>query len=128
MLKPLKSLPLTLNEEIDIEVRGEIYMPHKSFNQLNEQRLENNLALFANPRNAAAGTIRQLDSKVAASRNLDVFLYQIVYAQRYVETQEETLLYLKKLGFKINPYFTLCNDVEALVNQIHKFDALRKRT
>ena len=90
-VKTIKSLPLKLKKEIDIEVRGEIFMPHKSFNKLNEDRLEQNLPLFANPRNAAAGTIRQLDSKVAASRNLDIFLYQIVSAEQYVNTQAEAL-------------------------------------
>lgn len=126
-VKTIKSLPLTLNEAIDIEVRGEIFMPHKSFNQLNEERLENNLPLFANPRNAAAGTIRQLDSKVAASRNLDIFLYTIVNAQEYVSTQEETLTYLKTLGLKINPYFVLCEGVDALITQVGVFDGLRKK-
>lgn len=125
-VKTIKSLPLKLNEDIDIEVRGEIYMPHKSFNKLNEERLDHNLALFANPRNAAAGTIRQLDSRVAAKRNLDAFLYQIVNAQDYVDTQEDALNYLKKLGFKINPHFHLSKDVDELIEQIQKYDLLRK--
>jgi DNA ligase (NAD+) len=125
-VKTIKSLPLKLNEDIDIEVRGEIFMPHKSFNKLNEERLEQNLALFANPRNAAAGTIRQLDSKVAAKRNLDAFLYQIVNAQDYVNTQEEALTYLKKLGFKTNPHFHLSKNVDELIEEINKYDNLRK--
>ncbi len=69
---------------MDIEVRGEIYMPHKSFKEVNEQKLASNEALFANPRNAAAGTIRQLDPKVVAKRNLDIFVYTIVDASKYV--------------------------------------------
>ena len=77
-VKTIKSLPLKLKEPIDIEVRGEIFMPHKSFKQLNEERLNEGESLFANPRNAAAGTIRQLDSKVVSRRNLDLFVYTIV--------------------------------------------------
>lgn len=125
-VKTIKSLPLKLKEEVDIEVRGEIFMPHKSFNQLNDDRLEQNLALFANPRNAAAGTIRQLDSRVAAKRNLDAFLYQIVDANKYVNTQEEALIYLKKLGFKINPHFRISQNVGQLIQSIDDYDRLRK--
>ena len=125
-VKTIKSLPLKLKKEIDIEVRGEIFMPHKSFNKLNEDRLEQNLPLFANPRNAAAGTIRQLDSKVAASRNLDIFLYQIVSAEQYVNTQAEALEFLKSLGLKINPYFKVSKDVDELIKQISIYDQQRK--
>ncbi len=125
-VKTIKSLPLKLKKEIDIEVRGEIFMPHKSFNKLNEDRLEQNLPLFANPRNAAAGTIRQLDSKVAASRNLDIFLYQIVSAEQYVNTQAEALEFIKSLGLKINPYFKVSKDVDELIKQISIYDQQRK--
>ena len=126
-VKTIKSLPLKLKQDIDIEVRGEIYMPHKSFNKLNEERLEQDLPLFANPRNAAAGTIRQLDSKVAAKRNLDIFLYQIVGAENYVNTQKEALEFLKKLGFKINENYKLNQDVNELITQINQYDELRKK-
>jgi DNA ligase (NAD+) len=126
-VKTIKSLPLTLNENIDIEVRGEIFMPHKSFNKLNEERMEQDLPLFANPRNAAAGTIRQLDSKVAAKRNLDIFLYQIVRAEDYVSTQAEALELLKRLGFKVNENYRLNQDLKELIDQIHKYDDLRKK-
>src|SRR5690606_9018784 len=80
-VKTIKSLPLKLTEPVTIEVRGEILMPHKSFHKLNEQRMIDNEPLFANPRNAASGTIRQLDSSVVASRNLDIFLYTLVDAE-----------------------------------------------
>lgn len=126
-VKTIKSLPLTLNENIDIEVRGEIFMPHKSFNRLNEERMEQDLPLFANPRNAAAGTIRQLDSKVAAKRNLDIFLYQIVSAEDYVSTQAEALEFLKKLGFKVNENYKLNQNLSELIHQIHEYDDLRKK-
>ena len=77
-VKTIKSIPLVINKPIDIEVRGEIYMSKKSFNDLNKKRAMNNEELLANPRNAAAGSVRQLDSKVAASRNLDCFMLQLV--------------------------------------------------
>jgi len=125
-VKTIKSLPLRLSEPVDIEVRGEIYMPHKSFNQVNEQRLSQDEALFANPRNAAAGTIRQLDSKVVASRNLDLFIYTIVDASHVVNTQKEALDYLIKLGFKVNPNYQLVFGIGALINQIEDYDRLRK--
>ena len=125
-VRTIKSLPLQLNEAVDVEVRGEIYMPHKSFNQANEDRLANDESLFANPRNAAAGTIRQLDTKVVAKRKLDLFCYTLVNAKNYVSTQEEALLYLKKLGFKVNPHFRKHADVQALIESINIYDNLRK--
>ncbi len=126
-VQTIKSLPLKLSEPIDIEVRGEIYMPHKSFNRLNEQRLSNDEALFANPRNAAAGTIRQLDSKVVASRSLDIFVYTIVGAEKYVNTQIDALKYLVKLGFKANQNYKSISDVKGLETQIDEYDKLRKK-
>lgn len=125
-VKTIKSLPIRLTQPIDIEVRGEIFMPHKSFKQLNEQRLANDEALFANPRNAAAGTIRQLDSKVVSKRNLDIFVYMIVEASRYVSSQTEALSFLKSLGFKVNPNYTHVNTIENLISQIDKYDKVRK--
>jgi DNA ligase (NAD+) len=86
-VKTIKNLPLKLNSKISIEVRGEIYMPHESFEKLNTLRSESNEPLFANPRNAASGTMRQLDSKVVASRNLAIFIYAIVNQEVYVKNQ-----------------------------------------
>jgi DNA ligase (NAD+) len=126
-VKTIKSLPLRLTEPIDIEVRGEIYMPHKSFKKLNEERLSLDEPLFANPRNAAAGTIRQLDAKVVASRNLDIFLYTIVDASKYVNSQMEVLAYLQKLGFKVNLNYHHVKDMEALKSKINEYDLLRKK-
>ena len=125
-VKTIKSLPLKLTEKINLEVRGEIFMPHKSFQKLNEERLENNEQLFANPRNAASGTIRQLDSSVVAARNLDIFLYTIVNAENYVNSQHEVLTYLSKLGFKVNPFYHINNSVEELLNNIENYDQQRK--
>jgi DNA ligase (NAD+) len=125
-VKTIKSLPLKLKEAIDIEVRGEIYMPHKSFKQVNEERMNQNEPLFANPRNAAAGTIRQLDSKVVASRNLDLFTYTIVDAKRYVNNQFDALNYLMNLGFRVNPNFKKLENIEQLVETIQTYDQLRR--
>ena len=102
-VKTIKSVPLKLNKEIDIEVRGEIYMSKKSFEKCNEDRKKNNEALFANPRNAAAGSVRQLDSKVAAKRGLDYMAYFIPNPDEYgIKTQSESLKFLKELGFLTN--------------------------
>lgn len=125
-VKTIKSLPLKLSEPIDIEVRGEIYMPHKSFKQANEERMNQDEPLFVNPRNAAAGTIRQLDPKIVAKRNLDVFLYTIVDAKKYVNTQQEALQYLTHLGFKVNPHYQLVPSIDALVQVVSEYDMLRK--
>ncbi len=125
-VKTIKSLPLVLSEAIDVEVRGEIYMPHKSFNKVNEERLQLNQSLFVNPRNAAAGTIRQLDTKVVAKRKLDMFCYTLVDGERFVDTQEEALQFLKKLGFKVNPHYRKHEHVEALAQSIKQYDTLRQ--
>ena len=102
-VKTIKSVPLKLNEPIDIEVRGEIYMSKKSFEALNIEREKQGLPLFANPRNAAAGSVRQLDSKVTAKRGLDFMAYFIPNPEDYgIKTQAESLDYLRKLGFVTN--------------------------
>ncbi|MBN2268405.1 MAG: NAD-dependent DNA ligase LigA [Acholeplasmataceae bacterium] len=126
-VKTIKSLPLKLNEPVDIEVRGEIFMPHKSFKMLNEERLNEGEALFANPRNAAAGTIRQLDSNVVSKRNLDLFVYTIVNQMDYADTQEKALQYLSHLGFKVNPNYQKVFGIESLIETIHQYDIIRKR-
>lgn len=125
-VKTIKSLPLKLNEPVDITVRGEIFMPQKSFIKINEERFKNNEKLFANPRNAAAGTIRQLDSSVVAKRNLDIFLYTIVDAKNYADSQIGVLKYLEKLGFKVNQYYHLTNNLDELINKINEYDEIRK--
>lgn len=100
--KTIKYVPIRLNEPIDLEVRGEIYMTKKSFEKANEKRKENGEELFQNPRNAAAGSARQLDSKIAAERKLDTYLYHVPNTN--LDTQYETLEQLKKLGLPTNPY------------------------
>ncbi len=102
-VKTIKSVPLKLNKEIDIEVRGEIYMSKASFEKCNKEKEKRGENLFANPRNAAAGSVRQLDSKVAAKRNLDFMAYFLPNPSKYgIKTQSEALDFLKELGFKTN--------------------------
>lgn len=115
-VKTIKSVPLKLKDALSIEVRGEIYMPKKSFIALNLEREANEEELFANCRNAAAGSVRQLDSSIAAKRNLDVFLYY--YLGQNVNTQEEALLEMKDLGFKVNPLYKHCNTIDAVIEYI----------
>ncbi len=122
-VKTIKSIPLSLPEDIDIEVRGEIFMPKKVLEVLNEQRAKDNLPLFQNVRNAAAGSIRQLDSKIAAERKLDSFIYHLPNPQDYgIKTHQEALDYMKKLGFKVNEKANKLvkgiNEIEAYINDI----------
>lgn len=118
-VKTIKSVPLKLNEEVDIEVRGEIYMPKKSLEKLNEDRVINNLPIFANPRNAAAGSVRNLDSKIASKRNLSVFLYNVPNARNMgFKTHSESLEYLDKLGFKTNKERKSCNSIDEVLEFI----------
>lgn len=116
-VKMVKSIPLRLREKIDVEVRGEIYMSVDEFKKINEEREENGEVPFANPRNATAGTIRQLDTSVVSKRRLDSFMYYLVNHERYgVKTQWEALSYLKKLGFKVNSHSKLCKNVEEVID------------
>ena len=102
-VKTIKSVPLHLSKKIDIEVRGEIYMSKLSFDKANIERRANGEKEFANPRNAAAGSVRQLDSKITAKRDLDFMAYFIPNPEKYgIKTQKESLEYLRKLGFKTN--------------------------
>ena len=125
--KTIKTIPLKLDREIDIEVRGEIYMSKATFEKLNEEREKNNEPKFQNPRNAAAGSIRQLDSKVAASRKLDCFIYHLPNPEDYgIRTHYEALELMKNLGFKVNPNNTLVNSIEELISFIYKTSEKRK--
>ena len=119
-VKTIKTVPLTLKEEIDIEVRGEIYMSKETLKRLNEERKAKNQPLLQNCRNAAAGSIRQLDSKVCASRKLDCWIYHLPNPEDYgIKTHWEALEFMKKLGFKTNPNNLLVTDVEGIIDYIH---------
>ena len=113
-VKTIKSLPLVLTDRRDIEVRGEIFLPFSSFHHINEARQELGEPPFANPRNAAAGSIRLLDPKDVASRNLDLFLYSIDTSGIGEANQWASLLKLRELGFKINPISQLCDTLDAV--------------
>ncbi|MCJ0579935.1 NAD-dependent DNA ligase LigA [Enterococcus cecorum] len=125
-LKTVRSIPMTLPEPISIEVRGECYMPKESFMKLNEAREQEGLETFANPRNAAAGSLRQLDTKVTAQRNLSTFLYTVAeFGPLEVATQEDALQALDRLGFKINPNRRICQTVDEIWEYITEYHEKR---
>lgn len=126
--RTIKSIPLRLNKDIDIEVRGEIYMSKASFERANKEKEKNGEALFANPRNAAAGSVRQLDSRITASRGLDFMAYFIPNPKDYgIKTQEESLKYLRELGFVTNYKLnTVAHNAEEIIKDIKKLAEIRK--
>lgn len=125
-LKTIKAIPQQLTEPIDLEVRGECYMPKTSFVKLNEQRERDGQPTFANPRNAAAGSLRQLDVKITAERNLDTFMYTIVNAADYdVHTQRDALAQLTQWGFHTNPESILATDLTTVQNFIERYQSRR---
>ncbi len=111
-VRTIRSIPMKIDFASELDIRGEVYMPRASFRKLNAIREANGEALFANPRNAAAGSIRQLDSKVAASRGLDAFWYHLPGAEAFVKTHEEALELLESLGFRVNPYRRKCRNID----------------
>ena len=127
-VKTIKSVPLKLNKNIDIEVRGEIYMSKKSFERCNEERKQKGENLFANPRNAAAGSVRQLDSSIAARRNLDFMAYFLPNPDKYgIKTQDESLAFLKELGFKTNYKLNgIANNVSDIISYIDNLSMERE--
>ncbi len=125
-VRTIKTVPMTLTEKVDIEVRGEIYMSKKSFDSLNEERKKSNETLLANPRNAAAGSIRQLDSKIAGKRDLDCFIYHLPNAEDYnIKTHTEALKYMKKLGFNVNSNTEIVNGIDELLKYVSKWTEKR---
>lgn len=131
-LRTVRSIPLMLNTEklagMDtsvVEVRGEVYMPHSSFERLNAEREKRGEALFANPRNAAAGTLRQLDPKVCASRGLDIFVFNYQTGTLDFKEHDESLLALEKLGFRIIPYLKVVKTADEVISQIEEIGKMR---
>ncbi|MCM3739413.1 NAD-dependent DNA ligase LigA [Oceanobacillus luteolus] len=119
-LRTVRSIPLVLKDEETLEVRGEVFMPKRSFENLNKEREEKGQELFANPRNAAAGSLRQLDPKIAASRNLDVFLYAVgEWENNTLPTHSARLERLKELGFKTNPEWRKCKTIEEVMEFVN---------
>ncbi|MFC1988054.1 NAD-dependent DNA ligase LigA [Chloroflexota bacterium] len=122
-LRTIRSIPLSVAKEAPprFEVRGEVFLPKAGFKKLNEERAAEGLPLFANPRNAAAGSVRQLDSRITAKRPLDIYIYALGYAEgkRTPETHWETMEYLKSLGFKINPNNALLSRIDEVEAYYH---------
>ena len=122
----IKSIPMTISKKIDIEVRGEIYMPKKSFDKLNEEREKNGQNLFANPRNAAAGSVRQLDSKVAAKRNLSTFIYHLPEPEKFnIKNHSDALEFMKELGFVVNSNIKVCQNIKEVIDYINEWTTSR---
>ncbi|WP_143416182.1 NAD-dependent DNA ligase LigA [Geobacillus sp. E263] len=125
-LKTIRSLPLRLNEPVTLEARGEAYMPKASFERLNEQRRNRGEELFANPRNAAAGSLRQLDPKIAASRHLDLFVYSLANAEELgIDSHSAALDYLQQLGFKTNPERRRCANIDEVIQFVNEWHEKR---
>ncbi|GGN64992.1 MULTISPECIES: NAD-dependent DNA ligase LigA [Oceanobacillus] len=126
-LRTVRSIPLTIKDKETLEVRGEVFMPKASFESLNKIREEKDQELFANPRNAAAGSLRQLDPKVAASRNLDVFLYAVgVWEGNTLPTHSARLERLQELGFKTNPEWKKYDTIEEVIEFVNYWTEKRQ--
>ncbi|WP_343311464.1 NAD-dependent DNA ligase LigA [Bacillus atrophaeus] len=125
-LKTIRNIPLKMKRNLSIEVRGEAYMPKRSFEALNEERLKKEEEPFANPRNAAAGSLRQLDPKIAAKRNLDIFVYSIAELDEMgVDTQSQGLDFLDEIGFKTNQERKKCGTIDEVIDMIEELQAKR---
>jgi len=130
-LKTIKTIPLKLfDNDIKprIEVYGEVFMKKSDFKMLNAERMENGEPLFANPRNAAAGSVRQLDPKITSQRHLDTFIYQATITEgNNYKNHMEVLNYLKKVGFKVNPYIKICSNIEEVINYCYQWENKREK-
>lgn len=126
-VKTIKSIPLKIDYALALEVRGEVYLPKAQFERINQERRSNQEEVFANPRNAAAGSIRQLDSNIAASRNLDAFWYYLIHGDKMgLNSHTEALNWMKSQGFKVNPYTKSCKGKEEVWNTIEMMSSLRQ--
>ena len=127
-LKTIKAIPLKLFEPKTLEVRGEIYMPKTSFEKLNEESLAKGEKVFANPRNAASGSLRQLDSKITAKRDLSMFTYTGIFEDaedKNIKTHYDGMMYLKKMGFKVNPNIRLVDDIQGAIDYCNEWATKR---
>lgn len=127
-LKTIKAIPLKLFEAKNLEVRGEIYMPKSSFEKLNAEAIEKGEKVFANPRNAASGSLRQLDSTITAKRDLSMFTYTGIFEDaddKKIKTHYDGMLYLKKLGFKVNPNIRLVKNIQGAIDYCKEWDSKR---
>ena len=122
-VKTIGSIPLTLRKKVDVVAEGEIWMSKQSFDMLNREQKISGQTEFANPRNAAAGSIRQLNSRVTASRSLDSFVYDVVFSTEKVpQTQQSELEYLKELGFKAEKHYAYCKDITAIYDFLKQWE------
>ena len=125
-LRTIGSVPLTIDYKGRLVVRGEVFMPRSSFEALNAEREANEEQLFANPRNAAAGSLRQLDSKITAKRNLDIFIFNIQECEKTFERHDETFEFLREQGFKVIPYRETLKTRDEIIAQIEKIGSMRE--
>ncbi|MCK4331973.1 MAG: NAD-dependent DNA ligase LigA, partial [Thermoplasmatales archaeon] len=127
-LKTIPSIPLRLREKTlkNVEVRGEVYFPLKSFRKYNRKQAEKGEAVFANPRNAAAGSLRQLDPKIVASRPLDIFIYTISFSEKDFLTHEKAIKVLQKAGFRVNPLIKKVENMEEVVRYCEELEKKRE--
>ena len=127
-LKTIKAIPLKLFEPKSLEVRGEIYMPKSSFEKLNEEALASGDKVFANPRNAASGSLRQLDSSITAKRDLSMYTYTGIFENsedKQIKTHYDGMMYLKKLGFKVNPNIRLVKNIQGAIDYCNEWATKR---
>jgi len=125
-IKTIRTIPLTVDYPQNLEVRGEIFMSKKSFEKANDERKSLGQEEFKNPRNAASGSVRQLDSKIAASRNLDMFIYSVISPENHgLNEHSQALDFAKKLGFKINPLSKKCQSIQEVILYINDFTEKR---
>ena len=124
-IKTIKNIPMKLKEKVTIEVRGEVYLPKKQFLILNERQEEMGKEPFANPRNAAAGTLRQLDSNLVKERKLDVFIFNVQKSEKVFETHSEMIEYCKYLGLNTIPYIKVCKNAEEAISKINEIGEMR---
>ena len=123
----INTLPKILTEPVNVEVRGEVYMSNEVFERINKERQSQNLQLLANPRNAAGGSLRQLDPNITKQRSLDHFSYTLVEPEKHnIHTQSDAMLYMKKLGFNINPHYRHCRNIEEVIEYIEEYKDKRK--
>lgn len=126
-IRTIESVPLKLNKPVDVIVEGEVFMKKSTLEEINKKRIKNNEEPFANPRNVAAGSIRQLDPKLTAERKLDCFIYDIAQINRIPDTQEDELNELKELGFKVNKHFVHAKNIDGVIDFWKKWQKLKEK-
>lgn len=125
-IKTIRSIPLSIDYQGMLEVRGEIYMPKEAFDTLNAEREANEESLFANPRNAAAGSLRQLDSRITATRKLDIFVFNLQACDKSFATHSESFDFMKSQGFRTVPFQTVCHSFDEIVSVIEEIGQKRQ--